>query len=204
MTPADFIAAAKVPASIPSGTWGLWTIRRVCVPEDSPERARVGHPVLTSLHKVTEATLNTEFGDVIMEDSAIELRKHLPIWMAARGRVLVSGLGLGCVVRGLLLKPEVETVTVVEIDPTILRIVGPEFERHPKVRLVRGDALTYHWPEQVRWDFAWHDLYTDEGNGVALHCLHLKLMARLRDRVCRQGAWALPRMAKRFLPEMLG
>jgi hypothetical protein len=34
---------------------------------------------------------------------------------------------LGCVVRGLLSKPEVERIDVVEIDGDILRVVGKEF-----------------------------------------------------------------------------
>jgi spermidine synthase len=50
-----------------------------------------------------------------MEDTLSELRRHTPIFMRAKGRLLVTGLGLG-VVRGLLAKPEVEHIDVVEID----------------------------------------------------------------------------------------
>jgi hypothetical protein len=36
-----------------------------------------------------------------MNDFPQELKKHLDFVLRARGRVLVTGLGLGCVVRGL-------------------------------------------------------------------------------------------------------
>ena len=129
-----------------------------------------------------------------MEDSAFELRKHLPIWMAARGRVLVTGLGLGCVVRGLLAKPEVEQIDVVEIDDDILRVVGPEFAKDPRVTLHHGDALEIDLAG--RFDFAWHDLWT-EGDG--LHQLHVALLMRFSNRCGPQGAWAFPRFAARLI-----
>jgi hypothetical protein len=56
--------------------------------------------------------------EVVMEDSPRELRRHLPIWMHAHGRVLVTGLGLGCVVRGLLASPHVEYIDVAKSTPT--------------------------------------------------------------------------------------
>jgi hypothetical protein len=178
MTPADFLAAAKVPIAVPAGQHGPWSLYRQVIPQAL--LARVGGPVLTVLARMTPATLHTEYGDVVMEDSDEELRRHLPIWMAARGDVLVSGLGLGCVVRGLLANPRVNNIDVVELDPVILAVVGAEFEGNPRVRLHRGDALTYPWNWRAgdSWDFAWHDVWTPEGNGLPLHRLHLELLAR--------------------------
>ncbi|MDD5301533.1 MAG: hypothetical protein PHS14_00375 [Elusimicrobia bacterium] len=204
MTPAGYLAAAKVPITVPAGQHGPWTLRRQVVPPSY--YPRVGGPVLTFLARMTPATLHTEFGDVVMEDSAEELRRHLPIWMAARGRVLVSGLGLGCVVRGLLANQRVDRIDVVEIDRHILDVVGPEFRHQRRVRLHHGDALTYPWDWRAgdSWDYAWHDIWTEEGNGVPLHRLHMELLARYNDHVGRQGAWALPREVKRYIHGILG
>jgi hypothetical protein len=154
-----------------------------------------GGDTQTCLRRITEATMHSD-GEIVMEDSLSELRRHLPIFLAARGRILITGLGLGCVVRGLLVNPDVSHIDVVEIDRQILERVGVEFADNPRVTLHHGDALTYKMPRD-RWDFAWHDIWC-EGNR-RLHVLHLRLLRRYHNRVGRQGAWMLPRTVKRRL-----
>ena len=173
MTPDDYLEAARVPASVAPQTFGLWTIVRRDTSHPDLE-ARVGWPSRTELYRVSGRTLHLIGpGELVMEDSRRELSKHLPIWMVARGRVLVTGLGLGCVVRGLLSNPDVDHIDVVEIDPQILRIVGREFVGNARVSLHLGDALTLDFPAGSRWDYGWHDLWCD--GGQHLQCLHLKL-----------------------------
>lgn len=199
MTPDYYLSAARCPSTLKAQEFGLWTIERRAAPESEPHgamfRALVGSPVQTALGRITEATMHQPPGEIVMEDSTQELSRHLPIWLAARGRLLVTGLGLGCVVRGLLASPQVEHIDVIELDRDILRIVGAEFEREPRVSLHLGNALTCKMPGR-HWDFAWHDCWC-EGSGLQL--LHLKLIARYRKRCARQGAWMLPRMMKRRL-----
>jgi spermidine synthase len=149
------------------------------------------------LRRWSYKSLHENEGEVVMEDSRHELQKHLAIWLNATGRVLVTGLGLGCVVRGLLASPQVEHITVVELDPQILRIVGHEFQFNPRVTLIRGDALTVQLTGQ--FDYAWHDLWTD--GDEHLQVLHAKLLARFRDQCRIQGAWNLPRHFKRAMPK---
>lgn len=192
MTPADYLAAARVPPWYQrKQTFGPWTMERMPQPDVTLAFVMgIGADGYTILHRPTEATMHLDRGVIVMEDSRRELRKHLPIWLTARGRVLVTGLGLGCVVRGLLANPAVEQIDVVEIDDDILRVIGPEFARDPRVTLHHDDALTIQFHPAARWDFAWHDLWTeDEG----LQGLHVQLFARFWRRVGRQGAWAFPR-----------
>ena len=112
-------------------------------------------------------------------------------------RVLITGLGLGCVVRGLLASPRIERIDVVELDADILRIIGSEFVDDRRVSLHHGDALTIEFPERRTWDFAWHDLWTDGERH--LQSLHAELMVRFRDRVVhQQGAWAFPQAMKKY------
>jgi DNA invertase Pin-like site-specific DNA recombinase len=115
-------------------------------------------------------------------------------------RVLVSGLGLGCVVRGLLAKPEVEHVDVVEISRSILSLVGREFDDNPRVSVHYGDAELIRWPRRTRWDCAWHDVWS-EREGLAV--VHARLMARYDGRVRVQGAWQFPREVKRLWPRSI-
>jgi hypothetical protein len=196
-----FLDAARVPATLQPQSFGLWTIeRRLASQSILGEFDQVGWPEYTLLRRVSARTLHLEgAGEVVMEDSRRELSRHLPIWLAAYGRVLVSGLGLGCVVRGLLASDEVAHIDVVEIDKDILRVVGAEFSGCARVSLHHGDALTIDLPG--KWYFAWHDLWTD--GDEHLQILHAKLIKRYWGRASVQGAWQFPRLASRRLPPKL-
>lgn len=200
MTKEQLLEACRVPAALLPQSFGLWSIERRSAAESSKmnkgRRIEVGWPTYTLLRRVTKATLHHEPpGEVVMDDTLTELRKHLPILMHARGRVLMSGLGLGCALRGLLASPKVEHVDVVELDPDVLRVCGAEFEGDPKVTMHLGDALQFPWPESARWDYAWHDIWDEDGTQV----LHARLILRFIDKVKFQGAWMLPREAKRVI-----
>lgn len=135
-------------------------------------------------------------GEIIMEDSRRELSRHLPILLCACGRVLVTGLGLGCVIRGLLANPAVTDIVVVEKDSDIIDAVWPEFRKVEKLLLLQGDAFEMGWPSGTRFNFAWHDIWAENEHEAALHA---RLMQKYIDLCDRQGAWGMPRWTKRFL-----
>lgn len=197
--------AARVPETVEPETHGLWTIQRFQA-RDAYSRAVVGYPSQTRLFLLTAATLHLEGscqpGDLVMEDSETELSRHLAILMVARGRVLVTGLGLGCVARGLAAKPEVDHVDVLELDPWIIRKIGPTLDPR-KVTVHQADALRWTPPAGARWDFAWHDVHDMDHGGHEemdrLVSMHFALMMRFAGFCERQGAWQMPRTAKRRL-----
>lgn len=204
---AGLLAACRVPDTIAPGNYGPWQIRRfdVDVLEHPAARAALAATIapfrtFTFLGRHTLGTLMRDVGEGVMDDTPTELRRHLPILLRARGRVLVTGLGLGCVVRGLLARPEVVHIDVVEIDTWILRVIGPEFAQNPRVTLHQGDALSIRWPADVQWDYAWHDLWSDEESWDVLHG---RLLVRYDPRCPRQGAWQFPRALKRRWPRPL-
>lgn len=203
-TPGRFISAARVPETVDAPQeFGPWQLTRVTFGQDGVGAAIARHlvgPCQTILRRATEATMHLPptSWEVVMEDSTAELARHLPIWLVARGRILVTGLGLGCVVRGLLASPRVEHVDVIELDADIIRAIGPEFDEEPRVTIHNGDALTVDLVGA--WDFAWHDIWSDtSAGGEPLHKLHIQLFERFLDRAAVQGAWMLPRVAKRAI-----
>lgn len=195
----DFIKAARVPESMKPQEFFPWQIIR----RKSPV-PMLGFPTQTLLCRWDYSSMHQKHGTIVMDDSLPELRRHLPIWLAAKGRVLKTGLGLGCVVRGLLAKPEVEHIDVVEIDRKIIDICGAEFIGNPRVTIHHADA--HDWPIDGRgWDFIWHDIHdNDETEHLTLQ--HGRLLIRYLDAtpIERQGAWAFPREAKRQIGRMLG
>jgi hypothetical protein len=190
---------------IPEGWANIWFIRKAFIAVDQP-MLRHGKPVIlpqaiyTFLHRVTDDTLyRSPPGEVVMEDTPFELQTHMGFVLQARGRVLVTGLGLGCVIRGLLINPAVEHVTVIENSLDVLQLVAPHM---PKERLTIIDAEALEWTAKNKesFDCAWHDLWTDRGSGEPhLNMWHTQLLANCRKFIKRQGAWDFPREGKRKL-----
>ncbi len=205
MTPAAALAAMRADTVPAPAARGLWHVVR----HDYVSRAlqsvmdtmfgwgSTGLPYhSTKLCRWTDATLHLETGEIVMSDDPRELKRHLPVVLAARGRVLVSGLGLGCVVRGLLSNPQVDAIDVLENSAEVLALVGPTVA-DPRVRVHHADALRWRAPRGVRYDCAWHDVWSV--GDVQTNQMHLKLIDRYR-RICgRQGAWNLPRPIRRSL-----
>lgn len=212
MTRDDLVRACRLPEPVQQGSFGfggLWEVRRHTCGEKSSDlwdRIRVKLDIApytswTVLHRWTEATLNQSAGEPVMDDTPREIKRHMPILLRGHGRILVSGLGMGCVIRGLLAKSEVEHVDVVEIDRAILERFGPEFDGDPRVTLHHDDAEAIRWPARTRWDFAWHDVWSDESaGGDPLDLIHVRLLARYESMATRQGVWMLDRRVKQRCP----
>lgn len=193
------LTAARMPSDVPEVKFGLWSFWRRAV-TNPIQRYVVGGDVHAILGRVSYLTLNQpDHYEIVMEDSLPELRRHAPIFRHGHGRVLVSGLGMGCVVRGLLTKPEVEHIDVVEIERRIIEHFGAEFAGNPRVSLHHGDALTYPWPDDARWDVAWHDIHCIKEDSLVL--LHASLVKRFYHQCTKQGWWgAGARIARRAAP----
>lgn len=186
--------------AIPEGQRGLWNVvkQHFKMPYMHTYRKRwVPMGDYTSLCRVTDATLHTPMGEVVMEDTPPELKSHLQFILSAHGDVLVTGLGLGCVARGLQANPNVRSITLVEISKDVIDLVWPHMP-HDRIELIHADALAWVPSSKRRWDCAWHDLcgVSEHSEGLAL--LHAELMIGAERSVGFQGAWAFPRYIRRL------
>ena len=180
------------------GKYGLWEV----VHHDYPRYLTFGYGFCTGLYHITEASLHLGHGEMVMIDHVIELRKHLEFILKASGNVLVTGLGLGCVIRGLGVNEKVDRITVIERDSTIIKIAGHLLPSNTKV--IHGDALSWAKRNTEKFDFAWHDLWSNPDHKErCLQVNHAELMSMLKHNVGRQGAWAFPRYFKRKFPGYL-
>ncbi len=114
----------------------------------------------------------------------------------ATGHCLVTGLGLGIVVNAMLLKPGVERVTVLEIDPDIIGLVGSHYRAKfgDRLELIEADALTWKPPRGARYAAVWHDIWP------AICADYLPEIRTLKVRYARrcdwQGVWAEDEMRR--------
>lgn len=109
--------------------------------------------------------------NVWMSVTRMEIESHMPHLAAARGDVVVMGLGMGFALYNIARKPEVTSVVLVERDPEILRLFDQitDWRGWPgieKVTIIEGDALTYQPDREV--DFLYADIWPLLGDSRAL------------------------------------
>ena len=93
-----------------------------------------------------------------MSDTPAEYRDAAWFIREAEGDVLISGLGLGMVVKALLKKPEVTSITVLELSEDVIKLVAPTYA-DPRVRVILADCRK--WKADRKFDYAWHDIWAD-------------------------------------------
>lgn len=102
---------------------------------------------------------------------------------AAHGRVVTFGLGLGYFAYMASIKKEVESVTIIETNPQIIRLfqkyILPQFPNKEKVHIVRMDAFEFVdktlLPES--FDFAFVDLWHGGEDGLPIYLKFKKMEA---------------------------
>jgi hypothetical protein len=204
---ADIMTAMKADA-IPEGWSNLWFITKAEVASAHPS-VRFGKDVIvppgtyTHLFCVTDSTVYSwPPGELVMEDTPFELSTHLGFALNAYGKVLVTGLGLGCVTRGLLANPKVEHVTVIENSPDVIKLVASYMPQTDRLTIVEAEAREWASQNKDVFDCGWHDLWTNKDKGEPhLDFWHTELLMSCRRFTKQQGAWALNRITKKKMQQ---
>lgn len=204
----SYIDAMKA-SDIPTAQRGLWKITRVKLnsPVVAPrhgEKIILDAGIYTQLFRYTTAQpFDIGPGECVMEDSLYELRTHFEFVFRAFGDVLITGLGLGCVARGVRKNPRVKSVTVIERDEDILQMVAPSMP--PGIEIIHAEAESWVKSCERKFDTIWHDLWTDEDSGEPnLHVKHMTMLCE-SHRIANafQGAWEFPRMFRKRMPNVI-
>lgn len=178
------------PVRLTPGCCGDYAIERFTVsPEqESIERVRAMFSFTSQGRYVPAGTYSRLVGPhrtIWMSDTPNERRDQLPAIYAAKGDCLIGGLGLGITAQAFLQKPEVTTVTVVEIEPAIIVLVGWPLEAvyWPRLQILWGDFLTWKPPRSAHYGAVWCDIWP------ALSSDNLPAMARLNRRYAQKADW---------------
>jgi len=184
----------SIPVNVPDGQSGPWSVSTFTVSKEdaafSAMRAMIssdrGRSVPEGVYKALKRG-NT----MVMSNTPDEVEDCFDFFEAAKGRVLVNGLGLGMVLDVILNKVDqngkfvVKEVTVVEKDYDVFKLVAPTFLNDKRVHIVIADAMTFK-PEG-RFDAVWHDIFDNicADNLPTMHKLHKKYGRR----TAWQGSW---------------
>ena len=103
-----------------------------------------------------------------MSDTPLEQNTSMPFMDLAVEDVLLGGLGVALVPSQLLDVENVNSITIVEINPDVIELVGPSIDWHHKVEIIQGDIREYITSEGRdedgrRFDSVFIDVWDDMG-----------------------------------------
>jgi len=183
---ADWWEQYKV--DVPVGSSGDWRVKHFEVDADAAHRFNMRIAFSGTGSRFIQPGHYTELarnGQVIMSDTPAEIGDLRELFKRATGRVLIGGLGLGVAVNGVLQKPEVQHVLVIERSPDVIKLTGAHWRAKYGDRLTieQADILTWKPPKDAHWDCAWFDIWDEIcGDDYDQHKL-------LRRRFARLAAW---------------
>jgi len=152
----------KYKVTVPTGSSGKWEIEHY---EPSMlELVRDIRSLRTAIRPGTYTLLlyHGKKTKIIMSDTPAEIDEHLRPITSFSGRVLVTGLGIGMVLQGLLMRDRVDHVTVLEKSRDVIKLVKPHYENKfgtKRFTIIQADAFKYVVPRRQKFDYVWHDIW---------------------------------------------
>lgn len=151
----------KYRVTVPDGQAGLWKVGQYETRLDMAYLRFARDGRAPGLGRFTRL-IHEERGTV-MSDTCAEVDDLLRYAHRLRGNVLVTGLGLGMIIHMLTkvkeFSKQVDTITVIEKDKDVIRLVGPHYLQNKKVSIINADAFLWKPSKGARFDSAWHDIW---------------------------------------------
>lgn len=97
--------------------------------------------------------------EVVMSDSVMEKRTNLDFVYRANGNVLIAGLGIGMIVLAIQDKPEVEKITIVELEQDVINLILPSLPINEKVNVICSDIHDFETDE--KFDVVYCDIWNN-------------------------------------------
>lgn len=116
-----------------------------------------------------------------MTDAEFECWSMAPDLKRLHGDVLIAGLGLGLIIREAV--KQCRTVTVLEINPDIITLVGPHCKG---AKIIKADVNLYRATKNT-FDCIYFDIWPNVPNADDVALMN-KLVKRYRPAL-RKGGW---------------
>ena len=173
--------------NIPEGKYGVWAVEKFSISDSEARFENMKMAFHGCRRHVIPGTYTklTRNGRIIMSDTPAEKCDHFTAVLKATGDVLIAGLGLGMVLNAVAMKPDVSSVTVLEIADGPCELVWPTYVRKygDKIQLIKTDVHKWEPPKGARWDTAWFDIWDDICGD---NWQEYKTLTR---RFCRRASW---------------
>ena len=111
-----------------------------------------------------------------MSNTPDEIRDFIPFKCRAHGHILINGLGIGVLVKALLEKDDIKSITIIEKSMDVINLSGPTYAMDKRVTIINADAFEHNPPLGMRYNYVWHDIWDniDSDNLPEMHKLHRK------------------------------
>jgi hypothetical protein len=151
--------------SVPEGKSGKWRIEKFEIRDDDFQAKlfNMRYPSRAVRAGTYTRLMRDGAHGPMMSDTPAEIHDHAyAIYKAQElgGRILLNGLGIGCILKATLSFPNVTHVDVVELEQDIIDLVAPSYT-DPRVHIHHADAYTIQWSKEDYWSVAWHDIWGD-------------------------------------------
>lgn len=177
-------------SEVPAGRSGQWVVEKVVLADRAydpgadprPDWFKYRPGVYTSLRCGPEQFMTDLYDEWWTQRDALREAS------VRGGEILITGLGLGLISEAILRRPgsRVSRITVVELSPDVIRLVGPYLTgRYPdRIEVVEADAFAWTPPADRRFTVGWHDIWPNpHAPGVD------EEMARLREHHAGWCGW---------------
>lgn len=154
----------KTKSFIPTGKQGEWAVEKFTVSKSDAKLFNLRQMINNRGREILPGnyTKLTHQGTIVMSDTPAEIQDQIYFTYVAHGNILINGLGLGLVVQGLMLDSTVKHITIIEISPEVISLVGKHLEKRygDKITIINADAFTWKPPKGRNvYTFAWHDIW---------------------------------------------
>ena len=106
---------------------------------------------------------------IVMSDTGGERRSNLDVVENSTGDILIGGLGIGMVVCGIVTKPEVNSITIIEKSPDVITLVKEPLLKYlgdlsHKVTIIQSDIFEYKPTQKYNTIYfdIWNNISGDE------------------------------------------
>jgi spermidine synthase len=122
--------------------------------------------------------------EIVMSNSAMEIRTNQDFVNKAHGDVLIAGMGISMTTKALQQREEVKSITIIEKCPKLMYFMMPLIGEYldPTTRILEGDIFEYETEE--KFDCIYFDIWNFIGaeNYVEMLKLHNKFSKNLKPK----------------------
>lgn len=141
--------------------------------QKDPNRELNDYMILRAFDKPYKTTILSEGKDNWMLDYPGEYETMIEPISKAKGKVCTFGLGIGFYLYNVLIKKEVEEVTVVELSDSVINMFNkcllPQFPKDKKINIIKGSAFDYFNSDFInQFDYVFVDTWKNQEDGYPM------------------------------------
>jgi hypothetical protein len=180
------MSLCRIDIDVPNGKLGDWEIFDRVVTREEAAMNNLRQWFNHGSRHVRPGTYKvlTYKGEAMMSNTPAEIADHVPFIARACGDILINGLGLGVALTAILKKPDVSSVTIVEVSEDLIALVASTYLKDRRVKIIHDDAFAFKIPRKPeKYDTVFHDIWQH------ISAANLPEMAKLHRKYAKRCWW---------------